>query len=182
MRNNDLTVPNSVCWQIVVWWTLFKTTFTFCLANCLAFCPRFPYGFTESTHFELHFSFTCLHLEEALWEVFLGKEASLLGEELGCGPLLFLGLHCPTKWREVFTEQQTLVLGIFTKEVATFWHFFKCNASSELFFFAWKQSHVLKDSRAVHSRGGSLPHCHLPSHCWHSVCSECWSGYLHYLE
>lgn len=39
----------------------------------------------------------CLHLEEALWEAFLGREASLLGEELGCGSLLFLGLHCPTK-------------------------------------------------------------------------------------
>lgn len=39
-----------------------------------------------------------------------------------------------------------------------------------------------KDSRAVRSRGESLPHCPLPSHCWRSIYSECWSGYLHYLE
>lgn len=50
------------------------------------------------------------------------------------------------------------------------------------FFFAWKQTRVLKDSRAVQSRGESLPHYPLPSHCWHSIYSECWSGYLHYLE
>lgn len=35
--------------------------------------------------FELHFSFTCLHLEEVLWEAFLGKAAYRLGGQLGCG-------------------------------------------------------------------------------------------------
>lgn len=74
-----------------------QNALAFCLANDLAFCPRLPSGFTESTHFELHFSFTCLHLEGALWEAFLGKEASLLGGVLGYGSLLFLGLHCPKK-------------------------------------------------------------------------------------
>jgi len=59
--------------------------------------------------FEPHFSPTCLHLEEALWEAVLGKAASRLGGQLGCGFSLFPGLRCPTKWREVVTDHQNLV-------------------------------------------------------------------------
>lgn len=151
-----------------------------CFLPC--FLPKASILIHWKLTFELHFSCTCLHLEEALWGAFLGQAASLLGRLLDCGFSLFLGLHYPTKRKKEVTNQENLVLNSFTTEVATFCCFCKCNAIPELLFFAWKQSHVLKKSGPVCIRGESLPHCLLPSRCWHSICSECWSGYLHYLE
>lgn len=150
--------------------------------SCLAFCPRLPYCFTESACLSCILALPACtsrrHSGRPFWE---RQPLCLMGYWAVASSCFWDFVVLQNEEKRLQTSRIWFLLASQQK-----WLHFAISANAlpslSSFSFAWKQSHVLKNSGPVYSRGESLPHCPLPSHCWHSICSECWSGYLHYLE